>query len=58
MPPAVESQSLNTWTTREVPRLMFNVRQKEQNVTLAHAKLLWTRGVSLCHIEKTSYTKK
>ena len=33
MPPALEAQSLNHWTTREVPRLLFFDKRTNQPMT-------------------------
>ena len=32
MPPAVEEQSLNHWTTKEVPGISFKIWKQEQDV--------------------------
>ena len=32
VPPAVEVQSLNHWTTREVPRIVFLMKKKRNSV--------------------------
>ena len=37
---------------------MFNVRQKEQNVTLAHAKPLWYKEVFLYTTLKKPHTQR